>query len=921
VATWGNNWHGEATVPESLQEKTLVDVAAGYLHSMALASDGKVTTWGHGGYGQNDIPEGLDDKFVTDIVVGSYTDLAITSDGELFGWGLDSDFDLSTVPESLDGKNVIAAASGEFNSMALTDDGKITTWGVWYTGLNDIPASLDNKVVTAIAAGAHTNMALTDDGKVVVWADHRFYSGHAEIPASLDDEVVTAIDGGEATSMALTEDGEVVVWGLDDAGQTNIPAELADQTVTAISAGAWHELALTSEGKVVAWGATDNNATSVPTNLVDVERISAGWSHSLAVGDLYQSDFTTGVTATITGTPEVGTTLTAGAQDVAPDADSYTYRWFADNVAITGATYDTFTPTAAEKDTEITVEVTAVKAGYNSSTDLSAPTDVVAGGTTTLSGSVTVTGTPEVGETLTADSSSIGATPSADLSGRWLRDGEVIIGATQGTYVLTNADAGATITHQVTAVSTTPGYDNGEITSNGIGPVDGGVITLPDPTVTGSPVVDGILTASLGTTLDPSDADITYEWTRDGTYAGTGDTFTPEAGDVGEQLTVTATATKAHFEEATSDTDTAEVGPATFTTGPTATITGTLKVGQTLTAHEGDVAPSAESHEFQWYANDLVIAGAHASTFVLTPEQNGRAMSVKVTAIRAGYTSLTDFSTETSAVGDMDAPRLDLGVAKSALRRGQATTLTWTSDDASSLMSSGGWTGGRNESGTVTIRPRTLGGTSYVLKAANDAGTTTAMVTVQVRRPAKRLTTWASNGLRLRGKKINVSARGLDGRESYVVRVGGRKVATGRATTSGRVSRKVTIPTKTKVGNARATVTGSESDRIGGDRVRVVRNKRLGLGLAKKSIRASDDQTVTVTGLAAREKITLTYQGKRISPKGARANKHGRYKRVFDVDIYWGTKTVKARGQYDGRSTAKTFQVVRRCYNGKRRCA
>ena len=149
----------------------------------------------------------------------------------------------------------------------------------------------------------------------------------------------------------------------------------------------------------------------------------------------------------------------------------------------------------------------------------------------------------------------------------------------------------------------------------------------------------------------------------------------------------------------------------------------------------------------------------------------------------------------------------------------------------------------------------------------------------------------------------------------------GRKVATGRATSSGRVSRAVTIPTKTRVGNVRATVTGSEADRIGGDTVRVVRNKSLGLSVAKKRIRASDDQRVTVTGLAAREKITLTYQGKRISPKGARANKHGRYARVFDVDIYWGTKTVRARGQYDGRSTAKTFQVVRRCYNGKRRCA
>ena len=360
----------------------------------------------------------------------------------------------------------------------------------------------------------------------------------------------------------------------------------------------------------------------------------------------------------------MGTVLTAGAEDVAPDADSYTYRWFAGDEVIDGATDATFTPTAAEKDSQITVEVTALKADYNSSVDRSDPTDAVAGRTIDVSGSVTITGTPEVGETLTADSSTIESTPEADLSGSWLRDGVAIEDATGSTYELTNADAGATITHEVTAVSS--GYDDAKVTSNGIGPVDGGVITLPDPTVTGTAVVDGILTASLGSTLDPSDADITYEWTRDGTYAGTGDTFTPNAGDVGEHLTVTARATKDHFDEATSDTDTAEVAPATFTTGPTATITGTLKVGQTLTAREGDVAPVADGFEYQWYANDLVIAGADASTFTLTPEQNERAMSVKVTAIRTGYTSLSDFSTETSTVGDMDAPTLDLGVAKSA---------------------------------------------------------------------------------------------------------------------------------------------------------------------------------------------------------------------------------------------------------------
>ncbi len=95
-----------------------------------------------------------------------------------------------------------------------------------------------------------------------------------------------------------------------------------------------------------------------------------------------------------------------------------------------------------------------------------------------------------------------------------------------------------------------------------------------------------------------------------------------------------------------------------------------------------------------------------------------------------------------------------------------------------------------------------------------------------------------------------------------------------------------------------------------------MRNKALGLKLAKQQVRASDDQTVTVTGLSSGEKVAITYQGRRISPKGAHANSRGTYTRSFDVDIYWGTKSVRATGQYSGRKATRTFEVVRRCRVG-----
>lgn len=236
------------------------------------------------------------------------------------------------------------------------------------------------------------------------------------------------------------------------------------------------------------------------------------------------------------------------------------------------------------------------------------------------------------------------------------------------------------------------------------------------------------------------------------------------------------------------------------------------------------------------------------------------------------------------------------------------------------MTASRGWTGVKQLQGTLTVRPSRLGTTPYVLTATNENGTTTAQVSVTVRRQAKMLHVAASNGLRLRGKRITVRASGLDNAEPYAIRLGGRSVAVGHAGRTGRVERSVTIPTGTREGNATVSVTGSERDRTGTDTLRVVGNKALGLRLAQQRVRASDRQRVTVTGLAAGERVTVTYQGRRLSARNAHAGSRGTFTTSFDVDVYWGTKTVVATGQYSGRTAKRTFAVVPRCTSGAHVC-
>ncbi len=79
-----------------------------------------------------------------------------------------------------------------------------------------------------------------------------------------------------------------------------------------------------------------------------------------------------------------------------------------------------------------------------------------------------VSGTPQVGEELTADPGVWEDDPT--FSYQWLRNSEPIVGAKALTYTLTEADEGTEISVSVTARSAT-GF--GSATSEAVGPIEG----------------------------------------------------------------------------------------------------------------------------------------------------------------------------------------------------------------------------------------------------------------------------------------------------------------------------------------------------------------------------------------------------------------------------------------------------------------
>ena len=125
---------------------------------------------------------------------------------------------------------------------------------------------------------------------------------------------------------------------------------------------------------------------------------------------------------TITGTAQVGQTLTAGTTAIM-DADgltsvSYTYQWIrvaTDNTEtnISSATASTYTLVAADQGTTVKVTVSFTDDANNPETRTSAATAAVSAAANTLAtGAPTITGTAQVGQTLTASTTAIVPTPT-----------------------------------------------------------------------------------------------------------------------------------------------------------------------------------------------------------------------------------------------------------------------------------------------------------------------------------------------------------------------------------------------------------------------------------------------------------------------------------------------------------------------------
>ena len=331
----------------------------------------------------------------------------------------------------------------------------------------------------------------------------------------------------------------------------------------------------------------------------------------------------------ISGTPQVGETLTAGTSDIADEDGlenvSYSYQWIrSDNGAdtdIAGETDSTYTLVLASLGKTIKVQVTFTDDADNEETLTSVATEAVAAKPNSApTGLPTISGTPQVEQTLTADTSAI-----ADEDGltnvsyryQWVaHDGTAdtdLQDATASTYTPLVGDVGKTIKVKV---SFTDDSDNEEtLTSAATGEVE----ARPNNPATGAPAISG--TPQVGETLTASTSDIadtdeltnvsySYQWIAGGAdiQNATDSTYTLTDDDVGKTIKVRVSFTddRSNDETLTSAaTDTVVAKPDSPDTDAPPRDPGTtvdVTVGNTVT---GEIE---EAIEVDWFKVSLLAS-------------------------------------------------------------------------------------------------------------------------------------------------------------------------------------------------------------------------------------------------------------------------------------------------------------------------
>jgi len=287
-------------VEGAIAGQEIVSVVGGEYHSVALSASGKLFSWGAGGGGAlgtgdtrnaktpQPVPYFASRK-VVQIAAGYAHTMVLTDSGELytFGVGTYGQLGLNGTNMEIDPQRVraprgagrwSAVTAGAHHSIAVTNKGRVYAWGQNKYGQLGLPGTAE-------------------------WQTPQRVRGVID-----DEKGWKILSAGDRCTLLVGKSGKAYQWGNnhnaeeDKSNSPEIMHALSGKTILQVAAGVFHTLVLTSERKVYAWGwghygqlGNGDTSDSVTPQMMsglpdDLVGIAAGFAHSYVLtssGDVY----------------------------------------------------------------------------------------------------------------------------------------------------------------------------------------------------------------------------------------------------------------------------------------------------------------------------------------------------------------------------------------------------------------------------------------------------------------------------------------------------------------------------------------------------------------------------------------------------------------------------------------------------------
>ena len=266
VKCWGRNLEGQlgngmmtsSNVPVDVVglANSVLEIAAGTVHSCVIMTSGELKCWGNNLYGQ------LGDMTTANrlmpanvwelpsrgskLALGTHHSCVLMENGGMMCWGRNQYGQLGngtkysrTIPTSVPGftSGVSSLSAGGGHTCLVTDSGGAKCWGSNWRGQVGDDTTTDSSVpvdvsglgegVAEISTGTYHTCAITKNGDGYCWGDN-FYGQLGDdtiamrlAPVSVVGLVgnATAIVAGGLHSCAFTGDADLFCWGYNNFGQ------------------------------------------------------------------------------------------------------------------------------------------------------------------------------------------------------------------------------------------------------------------------------------------------------------------------------------------------------------------------------------------------------------------------------------------------------------------------------------------------------------------------------------------------------------------------------------------------------------------------------------------------------------------------------------------------------------------------------